>query len=148
LCREEVQPPFRAGFHGEDGAGRHIVHAYGIGEQIHEGRDAGIMGEEGDGGIVVVQLADYFFEGSRGSMVEFRKEMDVFVFFAVGAYKVFRGLAGPFGRALHETVDDKAGTDDPLGHGGGVPLSPVVKRAIDIAGVGIVPAAFCMPDYQ
>src|SRR6185312_9327446 len=67
---------------------------------------------------------------------------------AIRMCKMLGRRSGPLGRAGDEAVDDNTRLDQPMGHRGGIPFTPVIERTVDIANVGTVPAAFGVPDDQ
>ena len=134
-------------FDREDGTGRHIVQPDGA-HRIDKGRDAGVMGEQGDDVILVIQVGDDLSENGWRGVIEIGDDHDVFVLLAEFTCKQFGGVSGPFGGAGDKTVDDDASLDQSPGHDGSIFFASVVQRTIDVGGTDIVPTTFCVPDDQ
>ena len=132
--------------YNKDRTGRHIVKPDGGGKRINKFGDPGIVGEDGDGIIVIVETIDHRFENGLAGMVQIRDEVDLFFFYVIFTGEELRGLAGPFGGAGYVAIDGDTGLDQPFGHCGRIPLAPIVQRPVDIAHGGVVPAAFGMSD--
>jgi len=143
----EVLPVSGIAFCGEDRTGRHIVETRGS-EGIDEGRNAGIMGEDRHGVVLVVEIVDHGFEDGWCGMVELGDEADILSLYIELMGEKLRGLAGSFCRTRYEAVDPDAGLYQAFGHVGGIPFSSVIQRLVEIAHRGVVPAALRMPDDQ
>ena len=59
--RQKIGPVFRTAFYREDGTGGHIVES-DLGEEVDKGRDTGVVREDGNGFIGIIEIADHFFE--------------------------------------------------------------------------------------
>ena len=113
-------------FDREDGTGRHIVQPDGA-HCIDKGSDSGIMGEQGDGIVFVIQVGDDLSENRRGGVIEVWDDHNILVLLAEFPGKQFRSVSGPFGRTGDKTVDDDTSLDQSPGHDGCVFFTSVVQ---------------------
>ena len=131
----------------ENGAGRHIVET-NIGDYIDKSRNTGIMRENSNRIIIVIECCDDLLEYGDVGVIQIGDLADLLVLPAISMRKIPGRRPGPLCRTGNETVDDNTRLDQTVGHLRSIPFTPVIERTVDIANVGTVPAAFGVPHDQ
>jgi len=140
--------PFRgSSFDGKNGTGGHIIQADRA-QRVDKGGDTGIVGEQGDGIVIIIQTGDHLLEDVGESVVEIGNDNDIFLLHPKFPGKQFGCMPGPAGGAGDKTIDADTCPDQSASHCGSIFFTSVVQLAVNIGGTDMVPAALCMSDDQ